>query len=99
VNDDQLINEPGMQPLRRNILRRVLVDYEGFLEKRPGDPHARQQVAEAKRQQGELFLQMGQMTQAKAALEGHAVKGYEELLQKAPKDTELRFGLARARHV
>jgi hypothetical protein len=59
VNEDLLMNEPGMQPLRQQILFRVLKDYEDFLKDRPGDRNARQQLAGAKRQLGGVVLASG----------------------------------------
>src|SRR5262249_2371063 len=98
VSEDLLMNEPGMQQLRQDILIKVLDDYVDFLKKRPGDAHVRQQMGEAKRQLGELYLQTGRMDDARS-LEAQAVEEYEGLLREAPADRELRFGLARARHV
>ena len=98
VSEDLLMNEPGLQPLRQDILLKVLDDYEKFLKKRPEDPHARQQMAGAKRQLGELYLQVGRLDEA-TALAAQAVDLYEGLLREAPGDRGLRFGLARARHL
>jgi serine/threonine protein kinase/tetratricopeptide (TPR) repeat protein len=97
VGDDLLLNEPGMQPLRQSILLHVLDNYQKFLEKRPGNPQARKQMAVAKRQLGELYGQVGRMTEAGPLVE-QAVKSYEALLREVPEDRDLRFGLAQARH-
>jgi len=98
VNEDLLMNEPGMQPLRQEILQKVLKDYQRFLKKRPGDPLARQEMAGAKRQLGELYLQVGHTKEA-GSLEEQAVEEYQGLLRETPADRGLRFGLAQARHV
>jgi tetratricopeptide (TPR) repeat protein len=98
VSENLLLNEPGMQPFRENILLKVVGDYDDFLKDRPGDSHARQQRAGAERRLGELYLQSGQLDQARA-LEARAVEQYEGLLRDAPSDRGLRFGLARARYV
>jgi serine/threonine-protein kinase len=97
VSGDLLLNEPGMQPLRQSILVRVLDDYQKFLKERPGDPRTLQQMAEAKRQLGELFGQIGQMAEGKASCE-QAMELYEGLLRERPADRERRFGMAHARH-
>ena len=86
-----------MEPLRQRMLLRVLGDYQKFLEKRPGNPRARQQMAKAKRQLGELYGQLGRMDEARSAVK-QAVDEYEGLLREAPADRELRFGLAHARY-
>ncbi len=98
VSEDLMMNEPGMQPLRQRILLKVLGDYADFLKKRPGDAKVRELRAGAKRQLGELYLQTGRQTEAKA-LADQAVAEYTGLSQEAPKDRELKFGLARARHL
>jgi tetratricopeptide (TPR) repeat protein len=98
VSEDLLLNEPGMQKLRLSILWKVLTDSDKFLTKRPGDRHARRQMADAKRQLGELYLQTGTIAQARA-LEAQAAELYEGLLRDAPGERELRFGLARAWYV
>ena len=59
VSEDLLLNEPGMQPLRQQHPAESTGRLQKFLEKRPGDPRARQQMAEAKRQLGELYVQVG----------------------------------------
>jgi serine/threonine-protein kinase len=97
VSENLLLNEPGMQDIRQLILFKVLNDYASFLKNRPGDRHAREQMAGANRQLGELYLQTGRMRDARA-LEDLAVEHYKELLRDGPADPVLRFGLARARH-
>jgi hypothetical protein len=62
VSEDQLLIEPGMQQLRQRILLKVLEGYENFLKKRPENSHARQQMAGAKRQLGELYFTRRGMT-------------------------------------
>ncbi len=98
VSDNLLLNEPGLQPLRRRILMKTVEGYAKFLKDRPGDPHARQQLAGAKRQLGELCAQMSQLREARA-YEIQAVEDYEALLQQTPTDRGSLFGLARARYV
>jgi hypothetical protein len=87
VSEDLLMNEPGMQPLRYRVLLKVLDDYEKLLKDCPGYPPARQWMARAKRQLGELYLQVGKMAEARA-LEDQAVKLYEGLLRETPADRE-----------
>ncbi len=98
VSDDQLLIVPGIQRLRGDILVRVLRDYEDFLKKHPGNLHARQQMAGAKRQLAELYIQTGLLIEAKARAE-QAVNLFEGLHRESPPDQGLRFGLARAWYV
>jgi tetratricopeptide (TPR) repeat protein/tRNA A-37 threonylcarbamoyl transferase component Bud32 len=97
VSEDVLLNEPGMEELRYNILKNALSTYEALLKKRPNDPKARRLWAGAMRQLGEVFSQTGQMVEAKSFV-AQSVAAHGELLRDAPADQELRFGLARALH-
>lgn len=47
VGDDDLLNRPGMQPLRRKLLEEAAGFYEQFLEQRKDDPTVRDELAEA----------------------------------------------------
>jgi serine/threonine protein kinase len=45
VSEDTLLNQPGMQPLRKDLLRRALNYYEKFLEQRGDDVTVRDEMA------------------------------------------------------
>jgi tetratricopeptide (TPR) repeat protein len=47
VSEDTLLNQPGMQPLRRDLLRRARDYYEKFLKQGQGDPSLRDELAMA----------------------------------------------------
>jgi len=47
VSEDRLLNQPGMQPLRRDLLRRARDYYEKFLAQGRGDPSLRDELAMA----------------------------------------------------
>ena len=47
VSENTLIQQPGMQSLRQELLGRALVYYQDFLEQRQNDPSLRAEVAEA----------------------------------------------------
>jgi tetratricopeptide (TPR) repeat protein/tRNA A-37 threonylcarbamoyl transferase component Bud32 len=97
ASEDPLVDEPRMQELRRKLLLGILNSYHEFLQKRPGEPHARQLIAEAKRQLGEIYAQVGRMDEARPLVK-QAVELAEELRQQAPADPDRRFGLAHAHH-
>jgi len=69
VNEEDLLNEPGMQPLRHKLLIQTLDYYKEFLETRPGDPILRQERAEANRQLAEVYCEEDRMDEAKWLLE------------------------------
>ncbi|MCH5377042.1 MAG: protein kinase, partial [Planctomycetes bacterium] len=45
VSEESLLNQHGMQPLRRDLLRQALAYYEQFLQERGGDPRLEDEVA------------------------------------------------------
>ena len=47
VSEDTLLNQPGMQPLRRDLLRRARDYYEKFLKQSQGDTSLRDELAMA----------------------------------------------------
>jgi tetratricopeptide (TPR) repeat protein len=94
VGEDVLLDEPGMQPLRKSLLTEALNYHEGFLKIRPDDPEGRQQFAETFRLRGELDGEVGRTAEGKASV-ARAVALFEGLVQVKPADRELRFGLAR----
>ncbi len=95
VSEDVLMDEPGMQLLRYNLLTEALSYHEGFLQKRPDDPEIRQQLAETFRLRGELDSERGRLEQGKARA-ARAIALFEDLLRTKPDDKEYRFGLARS---
>jgi tetratricopeptide (TPR) repeat protein len=95
VNEEELLHEPGMQPLREKLLREALGYYARFLESRPGDPEVLQEQAEANRQLGELYAERGKAVPARPLLD-KAVRAFEGLRGRNPTDRELRRGLAQA---
>ncbi len=45
VSEDLLLDQPGMQPLREQLLRLALDEYERFLERHAGDPDLAREIA------------------------------------------------------
>lgn len=46
VAEDDLLDQPGLQPLRERLLRRALEHYSRFLEERGDDPNLRDEIAD-----------------------------------------------------
>jgi eukaryotic-like serine/threonine-protein kinase len=69
VSEEELLNEPGMQPLRKKLLSSALDYYQGFIYQRSDDPSLRRQLAEAYRRLGEINGELGDRSGAIAALE------------------------------
>src|SRR5206468_4179337 len=70
VSESDLLNVPGLQPLRRKLLNSALKYYQGFLAQRQDDARAHGDVAAA-------FLRVGRLT--------HAVGSQQEALQACQK--------------
>lgn len=47
VSENTLLNKPGLQPLRKELLGRALSYYQRFLEQRQGDPRVQDELASA----------------------------------------------------
>src|SRR5690606_26556787 len=45
VSEDTLLNQPGMQPLRRELLEKALGYYRQFLDQRSNDPNLQDELA------------------------------------------------------
>jgi serine/threonine-protein kinase len=58
VSEETLLNQPGMQPLRRNLLTQALEYYEEFLSQRGDDPRLQAEVALAHFRVGEIRREM-----------------------------------------
>ncbi len=59
VSENDLLNEPGMQPLRRDLLERALTWYQLFLQRRTDDPQLRGEVAMANYRVGRINELLG----------------------------------------
>ncbi|HZN33433.1 MAG TPA: protein kinase [Pirellulaceae bacterium] len=47
VSEDTLLNQPGMQPLRKDLLNKALTYYQRFLKQRANDPRVQDELAAA----------------------------------------------------
>ncbi len=57
VSEDTLLNQPGMQPVRRELLAKALPFYREFLEQRRDDPTVRDEL-------GAAYYRVGLVTEA-----------------------------------
>lgn len=48
LSEDELLNEPGMQPLRKDLLERALKHYQFFLAESGGNPAIQDEIAAAR---------------------------------------------------
>jgi tetratricopeptide (TPR) repeat protein len=95
VSESRLLQVPGMQPLRRDLLQSALGFYRDFLKERGNDPTIRAGLAAAHLRVGKILREFGQWNEAKSAYQ-QARDLYRALLDRVPDDRESRGGLAEA---
>lgn len=95
VSEDKLLDKPGLQELRKDLLESALRYYQDFLVEWGDDPAMRTDVAATYLNVAKAKLQLGQNAEARAAFD-EALARYEALAAANPADIELRARLARA---
>jgi tetratricopeptide (TPR) repeat protein len=98
VSEEQLLEEPGMQPLREKLLKSALAYYQTFVEQHGDDAGLRRELANARLRWGGITGEIGSREEAKATVK-QAIDVFEELHRADPDDLEARRGLARACHL
>ncbi len=93
VSESQLLQVPGMQPLRRNLLQSALTFYQDFLKERGDDPALRGELAAAFLRVATILAELDQTVEAHQAYE-QARQLYESLTKSVPEVIEWRHGLA-----
>jgi tetratricopeptide (TPR) repeat protein/predicted Ser/Thr protein kinase len=87
VSEDDLLKEPGMQPLRKDLLTRALKWYRLFLQRRTDDPELRREVAMANYRVGRINELLETRREALPAYQT-AQRIQRELLDSAPDDAD-----------
>ncbi|MCH8841143.1 MAG: hypothetical protein IH831_10840, partial [Planctomycetes bacterium] len=64
ISENQLIDAPGFQPLRKELLQSSLEYYEGFLTDLADDLSVRAELAAAYRRVGKVRRTMGELSDA-----------------------------------
>ncbi|HZW34284.1 MAG TPA: hypothetical protein VFF52_26410, partial [Isosphaeraceae bacterium] len=94
VSESQLLNVPGLQPLRRDLLRSALAYYEGFVRERGDDPAVQAGLAAAQLQLAVIQRELGAEGPSEQSLR-RAMTLHETALRDHPDDPVLRTGMAR----
>jgi serine/threonine-protein kinase len=94
VSQDKLLNQKGMQPLRKELLALALPYYRSFLQQRGDDPKLRAGLARASFRAADIYGMLGLEKEASSALRT-ALLLYQESVRAAPSDTELSSDLAK----
>ncbi len=92
VSEESLLNQPGLQPLRQDLLEQALRYYEQFVEERGDDPTARDELAVNAYRLGRITEQLGSVEEAEAWYR-RALKTQEELVAERPQDQPLAEAL------
>jgi tetratricopeptide (TPR) repeat protein len=94
VSESQLLDVPGLQPMRRDLLRSALAYYEDFVRERANDPTLKAGLATAELQLGLIQRELGAAVPSEQALR-RAMGLLESALRERPDDPRLRAGMAR----
>lgn len=93
VSEEELLDTPGLQPLRKDLLALALKYYREFIAERAGDPDLQAELAAAYFRVGEIVSQIG--AKGEALRDHHeALRIFLELSANHPDSTEYRIGLA-----
>jgi serine/threonine-protein kinase len=95
VSESKLLNVPGLQPLRKELLESALEYFEKFIGEYGDDPKVQSEMARAYTHVGAITREIGVQEQALAAFE-KAGKIVSKLARENPTDTGFQFNLAQA---
>src|SRR5262249_605231 len=95
VSETELLDRPGMQPLRKKLLQSAQEYYQGFVDQHSEDPTLRKELAEAYRRVGSITAEIGSKSEAEPPLR-QAIPMFETLLLASSADEELQSDLARS---
>jgi tetratricopeptide (TPR) repeat protein len=93
VSESRLLETPGLQPLRRDLLLSALKFYQAFLAKRRDEPGLQEALAAAYLRVGKIHFALGEGGAYRAAV-GQALDRYNALLRERGEKPEFRAGLA-----
>ncbi|MDA1049492.1 MAG: serine/threonine-protein kinase [Planctomycetota bacterium] len=93
VSENVLLDRPGMQPLREDLLQRALVHYRRFLERREGDKSMRTELGLANYRVGRIVEEIESPERALASYE-EAARIQTGLVEEDSNDFEQRQALA-----
>ncbi len=95
VTQNELLNVPGLQDLRQELLAAALRFYTDFTQEKGDDPQLLAELAAAHYRLGRIYSDLGDNPAAKAA-NTEAIERYEALRQLAADDVSVLSGLADA---
>jgi eukaryotic-like serine/threonine-protein kinase len=94
ISDERLKDQPGLQPLRVELMKAVIDRYEPFLAKPIPDPTPREELARLYARYGQLLLERTEIYDDSVAAEFEKARTLQEqLLKEHPGDRSLRSDL------
>ncbi len=93
VSENVLLDQPGMQPLREGLLKRALVHYRRFLQRRKSDKSMRVELALANYRVAKIVEEIESPDEALSSYVA-AAKIQEELVEESSDDFQHRQALA-----
>ena len=95
IDDEQLLKQSALEPLRKKMLQDTLHFYEDFLQDHSGDTSLRVEIAMAHTRVGEIRSLTGLSSRAMPEYE-RAVAAWERLVAEEPNNQEYRARLTRS---
>jgi serine/threonine protein kinase/tetratricopeptide (TPR) repeat protein len=95
ISENRLILEPGLQPLRKELLEEALKFYNDFSRENAADPALRAELAQSYLRVGNVDALLGERSGARLSF-GAAVVVFEDLVAAEPANPDHRLGLAHA---
>jgi serine/threonine protein kinase/tetratricopeptide (TPR) repeat protein len=93
VSESKLLNVPGLQPLRKDLLERALKYYQSFIEQRGGDPRVKAELAATHYRAAWITQAVGSQERA-VDLYKRALSLYDELVSAEPDVERLQIDRA-----
>ena len=95
VSTSKLLDVPGLQPLRKDLMKSALEYYQRFVDERAGDPGVLADLADAHFKIGFIDSEIGLKGDTLEAYQ-RARTIYEELVRSHPREARFRVKLSRA---
>jgi eukaryotic-like serine/threonine-protein kinase len=93
ISEERLLNEPGMQPLRKDLLETALGYYQGFLGKYRDDPALQSEIADTSLRMGRITKMIGARPDALSSCQT-ALVIYRKLARDDPDRIDFQYGVA-----
>ncbi|MHC4706876.1 MAG: tetratricopeptide repeat protein [Planctomycetota bacterium] len=91
--EQRLANAPGMEQIRRELLQKAQIYYQGFLEESSDEPTVRQETGRAYRRVGDIHKILGEYEQAEQAYRS-AMDVFDKLAVDFPDAADHRMEIA-----